>query len=1259
MASFISALEIRRWAEQIASRSTLPQVCRRLVHATDRSVSFVEFPAHESVQRPGFDGLVESKTGSSWVPAGRSIWELSVRKDIKGKADGDYDKRTKETSEVERLSTTYIALTARHWKQKRQWLEDQSKKAEWNEVRAYDSDDLEQWLEIAPTVAAWFSRLVGTRPEDVDDIESRWNAIAESATKQLKPQVFLVSRDKSVKQLGEWLGNQPSQLAIEFRSPSEVLDFVCASIAAMDDPGRTIVLARTIIVESTRAWKALRDSVTPSVLVVDPSVVLPPEEIGRAVAAGHHVLLAIDPYGWSQSGSAIELERASEYELSKALEDCDYKPVEAEQSARAAAGSLAILKRRLARYSTPLATSAPGIVPGGAIHACLLLGGWDGGNAADREALEKLSNDSYRDIEYAVQQLTTCRDPIFLHAAGRWRVISKDEAWARFGNLVPASLLTTFESLAVEILADDDPKFNLPSDERHLAQIKGHTAKYSGTLKKHVAETLALLGTIGGSLEASASANINASVDRIVANLLRKECTWHRWASLSSSLPMLAEASPESFLKAVGQDLSKDEPELVRLFEEEGDGFFGGCNHAGLLWALEGLAWSTELVTRVCHYLLSLDSKDPGGRWANRPKASLCEILSGWMPHTTATVEERIKLVDYLIGKDHNATWSLLIALLPQMHAVSTPTHRPYWRDWANSWTRGATNGEIRVFANSVAEKVIEQAETSPKRWHDIVKHVGQFPYQVLPNLVTGLKRLAESNPSDADRRLVSDELAEQINRHRHFDESDWSIPGELLDELERVLPSLKPKSSAVRHAWLFAEWPDRYYERTGGLKDRDKALDADRIEALREIVNVDGFEGIVNLAQQASSPSVVGRILAAAKGDEFLAGIVPEKLVVDDGDTSLNLANGFILGRFYRDKWPWADEAIKRCDTNDTKAWFLAILPFGPDAWERAEGYGKGVSDLYWDRCRGYGHNLELEAIETATRRLVARERIRSAIDVLGMALHDKKPVSTETLFLPLEKLLTLPSEKFKNQMGSMTSHDIGEIVEALQDRQDADCNRLLELEWHYLRLLRGPHGHPPKALQRKLANDPAFFVEVLSFCFKSQNENEEAREATDYKVYMAHQAYELLRHWEIVPGTKEDSSLDEEQLRSWCKEAQALASEAGRLEVCQSQIGQILAHSPGDDDGLWPCAATRHVMEEIATDRLASGFCCGVINSRGVVHRAQGGDQERELVKRYKGFAARIRFNSPFVANVLDSIAAHYENYARHWDETDKWEE
>jgi type I restriction enzyme R subunit len=60
-----------------------------------------------------------------------------------------------------------------------------------------------------------------------------------------------------------------------------------------------------------------------------------------------------------------------------------------------------------------------------------------------------------------------------------------------------------------------------------------------------------------------------------------------------TSLEVFGGYSPRSFIRAVQKDLDKQESELVALLHEEEDAIFGRCNHAGLLWALETLAWST------------------------------------------------------------------------------------------------------------------------------------------------------------------------------------------------------------------------------------------------------------------------------------------------------------------------------------------------------------------------------------------------------------------------------------------------------------------------------------------------------------------------------------------------------------------------------------------------------------------------------------------------------------------------------------------
>ena len=118
-------------------------------------------------------------------------------------------------------------------------------------------------------------------------------------------------------------------------------------------------------------------------------------------------------------------------------------------------------------------------------------------------------------------------------------------------------------------------------------------------------------------------------------------------------------------------------------------------------------------------------------------------------------------------------------------------------------------------------------------------------------------------------------------------------------------------------------------------------------------------------------------------------------------------------------------------------------------------------------------------------------------------------------------------------------------------------------------------------------------------------------------------------------------------------------MATECGRIEVCDSQLGQLFAHAPADEDGKWPCHAVRSVIESVATESIESGLHCGIFNSRGAGFRGKGGDQERELAAKYRAQSDAIRFDAPFTAEVLMGLARDYQHQAKDWDERDRWRE
>nr|VFK24757.1 MAG: hypothetical protein BECKLFY1418C_GA0070996_11924 [Candidatus Kentron sp. LFY] len=100
-------------------------------------------------------------------------------------------------------------------------------------------------------------------------------------------------------------------------------------------------------------------------------------------------------------------------------------------------------------------------------------------------------------------------------------------------------------------------------------------------------------------------------------------------------------------------------------------------------------------------------------------------------------------------------------------------------------------------------------------------------------------------------------------------------------------------------------------------------------------------------------------------------------------------------------------------------------------------------------------------------------------------------------------------------------------------------------------------------------------------------------------------------------LPGTQSDGSIDAEAFTRFIDETRELCLKADRITVCDHALGQILAYTPADEEGTWPCAPVRDLLERPELEEIRRGFDIGTYNKRGVTRRAygEGGEQEREL--------------------------------------------
>jgi transcriptional regulator with XRE-family HTH domain len=1253
--NWVTARHLEDWAGTLEARSLLPQLVRRLIRATGTGVGRVDGPAGEQTHRPGWDVLAEAFGNAEFVPQGVSLWEVGVEKDPRAKADEDFAKWQKKPRGLVKRRSTFIFVTPRKYLKKAEWVEEKTGLKSWKQVRFYDSASLEEWLESAPAVDIWLARQLGL-PLGLIDLDEYWKDLKALTDPSFEAEVYLASRGKEFEQLKEWLNGPADTLVIENRSPSEALDFVVAA-SRKPELGEEFA-ARAVIVEEREAWRSLAGGDSGLVLVVHPGLAIEAELTAEAVRKGHHVIVCTSDPSPAQC-RRIDLSRVSGLALYQALVAQGVSHAEADKLATIAGGSIAVLKRRTARHPGtvhPEWSRPPNVR---SVVPLLLAGRWSDSSEGDRLALEKLAGVPYSEVAERAERWTAVRDPMLRRGPSRWELVSRDDSWALASDALGDEDLRRFEQVALEVLGELDPACELPGDERWKANVLGKVPTHSKTLQTGLAESLALLGARPPEKKGS-SLDLRGLATYIVRSLLDGK-DWRVWGSLSSVLPLLAEASPEAFLAALEKDLENGTPAVVNLFDQDSSPFFGSTLHTGLLFALEGLAWDRSSLPKVSQLLARLDEFALPREHGNNPMRTLTQIFMPWYPQTTAPVEDRVRILQKVSRTHPKAAWRLLLELLNPLHLMVSTNARPSFRNWTLEWSERPPPADRAFQVEACADLVVELAGSDATRLKDAVEVFENLPRSAQTKLLDRIASLAPDTLKTDDRRTLAEALREKVNRHRQFAAADWALKDPVLEQLDRLRERLEPGDAATRNAWLFGDyWKVRWqFERQGGEEENtDKIVERLHTRAIGEIRTEKGWDGVLELAGIAASPYEVGRAVAAASNEGDDARVLPE-LLTDGRHGIAKFAKGYVRVRQERQGWEWVEALPLDRWSDDQIVEFALALPSERKAWDIAATRGPKVEEQYWKKVPQYCYSKTAEDVLRACSMFGKVGRAFDAVRQLSMARHRDVELDPATIIQVLQQGRDALSDPDQHTHVRHVDYDIKVLIQDLQNLVEAgdarvEVNAVASLESTYLALLDG-HPTKPKILHKWLEEEPKFLVELLGKLFRRSDEKEEERpEPSENDRAVAMHVYRLLNSWQRVPGTRSDRSVDEDHLRHWIESVQTLAEKDGRREVADIRIGNVLAYAPADPDGAWPCIPVRDAIEEFGTDDLADGFEVAIMNKRGAYSKApdEGGAQERGLAKQFFDWADALRIEWPKTAASLRRVAEHYEAYARRED-------
>ncbi len=1248
---YVNGTDLAQWAERRDGQASMPTLLSKLVRASGGAS--LHFPSDEAVQFAGWDGTTHAASASEYVPAGATGWEIGTQREgIAGKANEDYVKRTKDPLGLNQSETSFVFVTPRPWPKKDEWAQEKRAEGPWKDVKAYDGTDLVHWIEQYPAVGQWLASALGKRPAGVRQLEEVWDEWSRATQWPLPPDVVLSDRSEDSAVLLRWLRGEHSVIAFQSESSEEVAAFAYATINQLPPDIAEHYFARCVVASSSDAARQLASSRTPLIIVI-----LEPEAgVAEAISTkGHHVLAAFGQNPGS-IGTVRKLSRPSRDGIEAALIDSGLPEEKAKAFARDSARSLAILRRLMPGVASRLPNWAQGTISR-SLLAALLAGMWDEDKEADRAILSRLSEMPYEAFIASIAPYVGEFDSPIRKVGTAWKVASPRDAWLLVASYFTAADIERYEAAIVDVLSAADPRYTLSPEDRWYASMRGIVPAYSAYLRHGLGETLILLALFGD--RAAMVPHASQYPDMIVRKVLRG-ADGQRWWSLSRDFQLLAEASPDEFLSAVDDSLDSEDPPIAALFKPDENPVFGSAEHiSDLLWALESLAWSPQLLLHVSLVLARLDEMDRGGRYLNRPAASLRTAFLLWSPQTNATFSQRLKVLDRIRKRYPKPAWKLMLGILPTGHDSFSPTPSTRWRDFSTDKKEVVTYQLIGKGAEAVLDRLLEDIGSNAARWVALLDRWSDLGDR-RQKAAEQLKQVAQGNPTKDDRELLRTKLRGVLHHHRSFRDADWVLPEEDIAELQVVYDALAPLDPIESVAWLFD--PSVSLPNPTGDWDKDeKLLQSQRAVAAAALLRAHGTERFFDLIETVREPGFLGQAIAQSDAPEDIQRTLLVQALRSERDADQVFARGLVWTKYRSAGRAWAeglfDEALKGDWGDKALLTILLALPAAGWVWSLTKRAGEVIEALYWKRFNILWSKEDDADPTYVVEKLIEAGRARASVHFIGYHLHGGTTFASELLARALFEAGSQPVESELDGNDQMLQYYAEEIFKRLDEAKDVSTDTLVKLEWLYLPLFEHSQ-RKAKWVMAELASNPDLFVQLLSAVYKPTQDSEVVDppvENEEHAQAVANQAYRLLRIWDVIPGTQADGSIDGAKLEAWIKEARKLAHALGRGVIADQKIGELLSASKVDADGIWPTVPVREVIEAIRSRDLETGVMVGKFNRRGVTSRAYGagGGQERQLAKQYRDWSQATAFDWPRTSGILENLAKDYDRQATAHDQ------
>lgn len=1242
----IQARHLVGWAETIESRTLFPELIKRLITETNDSLLGCDLPSLDRGQKHGFDGQLTAVSKSLNVPEGKSIWELGVGKDPKSKANGDFDKRSKEFSDEEQREVTFIFSTLQSWEKAETWVAEKKVNSQWKDIQVVDADQMSHWLSVAPITALWLKEKLEMATSGFMTADAYWNYWAGQCTPQLSLKLFQSQITKHNPDVKNWLTGNQISLSISSHSRAESLAFITALALTANQE----LLQRLVIVNSSKDIAALCQH--PHVIPVTFNPIIT-QEIFQLPIKPRKLIEILEPQ-FIGTHCDIKLMTPDGEDFRLACDEMNINDGKRRCLENETQKSPTLIRRKyVGAKHEQIPAWSQNKQHTNVIVACMFAGNYTLDNTHDLDVLKLLADEE--DIENILNELTQCDDAPLWAAAGFGGIVGKLETLYQLKNYITREQLENFFVVAEMILGETDPALTLDRSERWMAAVHGLSREYSNAVRQSIRDTLVMLSVHGSeALTSSQSSYTKFEIDALIRRLLPLDT--ESWQLQKDNLSNLAEAAPEVFLELVEQDLTSEHPSITVLFDNYGAPITGtSSDRPSVIWALELLAWSPAYLMRVIRILATLDGYTPDDNLCNSPMNTMTAIFFPKWPQTSASKDERIRCFNRLHSLYPELTWELAKGYLANDIRSMRSSSHPTWRSWASNCPV-IYNIDVWDFTDVLVSLIITRKKFNVASVEESLLTLSKLSddqqAQLIANIACWINLLDSAEKRIEVGLMLSRRFLKSYTDHR----GDWNTINYRL--IKPLYDLCYPAELRYQCLWWFTDHHTPYVVDTIDTPEISYSevwplTETRRVQLLTKYYKAEGGNGIEWLLDNSKQPFMVGSLLSrfVFSHRERLKFFHDLAKTVDNDSNLQGLRGG--LASCPIDEFNALLNGLLANNNQENETYIhniLSCLPFQETTWGVLDILSQEQQQEYWrtTKTQSLFSEASSDNINLVTRKLLDAQRPIAALDAISFHLEK---LESYVLIEILEHIILSPENNAANKLDV---YDVRKALEVLAKREVEDLWPLALVEVRMGSFLDKSQGDFIFC-NRLFANDPAAF---FYFCAiyslndaQVQHYNQCAPKGSELPSKEVRESIAMTILFDVLGAFRETPR----DLSNWVDTTREQGNKYGNLDFIDSQIAALFART-NQNDALWPPQAVADEMEKINNSVLRRDFSIEVQNLRGVCIRPNHGDPERELSSHFERHAKNYGITHPFVASVIRDISSQYEREARRFDELGK---